>query len=129
MSKYTDIKDIQPELVDCFFAFNTQQFNEGYEYIGRYKKLCRMQGGLYGTREGIDKLMADYDAISKRIGLECDPQEVYEYEHDNHECGYTNDDSEAMKICISYFGEEKAALIQRHHKWMSMEQLVEDIQS
>lgn len=127
MSKYIEIKDIQPELVDCFFAFNNEQLSEGIKKIGIDKEIVSGKHGLYGTREGIKKLWADYDAISKRIGEECDPQEVYEYEHNNHECSYTNDDSEAMKICISYFGEERAALIKRHHKWMSMEQLIEDM--
>lgn len=127
MSKYTEIKDQHPELVDCFFAFSNQQLNEGWDKIGRDKELRSGGNGLYGTVEGIRKLWADYDAINKRIGEECDPQEVYEYEHNNHECSYTNDDSEAMKICIAYFGEERAALIKRHHKWKSIEQLVEDM--
>jgi len=127
MSKYTEIKDIQPELTDCFFAFSNEQLSEGWNKIGRDKELRSGGNGLYGTVEGIKKLMADYDAISKRIGEECDPQEVYEYEYDNHECSYTNDDREAMKICISYFGEERAALIKRYHMWMSMEQLIEDM--
>ncbi|MFA5299686.1 MAG: hypothetical protein WC389_15995 [Lutibacter sp.] len=116
MNKYTELKSIEPELFECFFAFNQTQFEEGLDKTGiRGKAICRAPGGLYGTREGIKKLYADYDAISKRIGEECDPQQVYNYEFDNHECGYTHDDTEAIKLVVSYFGDEKAKTVKRHN--------------
>jgi len=116
MSSYTELKDIEPELFECFFAFNQTQFAEGINKSGiRGKKICRAKGGLYGTREGILKLYSEYDAISKRISEECDPQEVYDYEFCNHECDYTHDDTEAIKLVVSYFGDERAKTVKRHN--------------
>ena len=104
--KYTEIKDEQPEMIECFFAFSNTQFAEGIKKHNlEGKKICNHPGGLYGTREGIEKMMAFYDNQSKCIAEECDPQEVYNYEFGNHECSYTNDDTEAIKIVVAYFGD------------------------
>lgn len=70
-------------------------------------------GGLFGTKEGIEKFMGFYDKQTERIAAECDPQEVYNYEFDNHECSYTNDDTEAIKLVCSYFGLERALTVKR----------------
>ena len=51
--------------------------------------------------------------LHKRISKECIPQEVYNYEFDNHECSYVGDDEEAIKIVIDYFGAEKAKDVNR----------------
>jgi hypothetical protein len=116
MEKYIKLKSIEPELVECFFAFNKSQFEEGLDKRGiRGKKIFSYPGGLYGTKEGVHKLLDDYDVIAKRIGDECDPQEVYDYEFNNHECNITYDDTEAIKLVVSYFGEEKAKTVKRHN--------------
>jgi hypothetical protein len=113
---YHQLKDIQPELTECFFAFNNEQLAEGVKKTGIKREDIRSGGkGLYGTKKGILKLFADYDAISKRIGEECDPQQVYDYEFGNHECGYTGDDTEAIKLVVSYFGDERAKLVKRRN--------------
>lgn len=124
MSNYTTLKDQQPVLVDCFFAFSQSQINEGIEKHNlQGKKLFRADGGLFGTREGIQKLYDDYDAISKQITETCDPQEVYAYEFDNHECSYVGDDEEAIKLVVSYFGDERAKEVKRRYANIKIENL------
>lgn len=114
MKNYCDVKNQQPELFECFFAFSNDQFNEGIKTNKlEGKKILRAAGGLFGTREGIQKLYNDYDNISNQIANECDPQDCYDYEFSNHECGYTGDDEEAIKILVSYFGEERAKTVKR----------------
>lgn len=124
MSNYTTLKDQQPVLVDCFFAFSQSQINEGIEKNSlQGKKLFRAPGGLFGTKEGIETLYADYEAISKQITETCDPQEVYAYEFDNHECSYVGDDEEAIKLVVSYFGDEKAKEVKRRFAVTKIENL------
>lgn len=123
---YQQIKNEQPVLKDCFFAFSNEQYNEGIKKHNlEGKKIYRGMGGLFGTYEGIEELMSFYDNLGKRIGQECDPQEVYDYELDNHECSYTNDDSEPMMICLSHFTEEQCSKIKRRFGHSSIGELLE----
>ena len=56
---YQEIKNQQPILRECFFAFSDKQFNEGItKHNLEGKKIYRGHGGLYGTKEGIDELMS-----------------------------------------------------------------------
>ncbi len=125
---YQQIKNEQPVLRECFFAFSKQQLEEGIkEHKLEGKKLFRGFGGLFGTDEGIKELNSFYDNMTKRIGEECNPQEVYHYEFDNHECSYTNDDSEPMKICLSYFTDEQCKKIKRRFGYSSIEFLLTEM--
>ena len=123
---YQQIKNEQPILRNCFFAFSKEQFNEG---IAKHKlegqKIFSGYGGLYGTNEGITELMNFYDNLNTRIANECDPQEVYDYEHSNHECSYTNDDSDAMMIVVSTFTEEQAKNVKRKNACYTIDELNE----
>ena len=124
MSNYTTIKNQQPELVDCFFAFSNSQYEEAIEKNNlQGKKIYRADGGLFGTKEGIQKLYDDYEAISNQIKEQCNPQEVYDYEFDNHECDYTHDDEEAIKYVVSYFGDERAKEVKRRYAVTKIENL------
>ncbi len=100
---------------ECFFAFNLEQFAQGKKIakIPDGEKIFRAGFGLYGTHDGLRRYFAGIDAITARIPLECDPQDVYDYEFDNHECGYTVDDKPAIKLVVSYFGEERAKTVKR----------------
>jgi hypothetical protein len=114
MSNFAKIYHQQPELFECFFAFSNDQFNEGKKNAGiENKKIYSGGMGLYGTQKGIQKLFDDYDNIDKEVAEKCDPQQVYDYEFDNHECSYTNDDEEAIKIVVRIYGEEKAKQVKR----------------
>jgi len=123
---YLETKDEHPTMEDCFFAFSNEQFAEGLERFNLKKEDIRSGGmGLYGTVEGIKKFMSFYDEQSKRIGEQCDPQQVYNYEFDNHECSYIGDDTEAIKLVVSYFGDERAKAVKRHNGCRVFE--IEDI--
>ena len=128
MSKYAEIKNRQPELFECFFAFDNKQFAEGIaKHNLEGKKIFRGIGGLFGTHEGIARLYADYDAIGNEVTEQCDPQEVYDYEFANRECGYIGDDTEAMKIVISHFPAEKYDLVKRKYVWQTNEMILDEI--
>jgi len=124
MSNYTEITSKQPELHECFFAFSNSQFHEGKKKAGiEDKKIYDGGYGLYGTKEGIKKLHSDYDLIDKEVADKCDPQDVYAYEFNNHECSYTNDDREAMSIVIRIFGKEKAKEVKRRFGYINIDDL------
>lgn len=114
MKTYRQIKDQQPVLFECFFAFGNDQFIEGKKKAGiEDRKIFDGGHGLYGTKEGINKLFDHYDNVNKEVAEQCNPQDVYDYEFDNHECSYTNTDDEAIAIVISIFGKEKAKTVKR----------------
>lgn len=116
MSTYSELNNKQAPMIECFFAFSNQQFAEGVKNASlEGKKIYRGDGGLYGTREGITQFFKFYDDLNKEIGEKCDPQEVYDYEFNNHECDYTGDDTEAIKMVVSYFGDEKAGTVKRKY--------------
>ena len=123
MKNYLKIKDIEPVLEKCFFAFSKSQFAEGKAKAGITddEKILSGIGGLYGTKEGIKKLYDFYDDQAKEIGEKCRPQEVYDYELANHECSYSNDDSQVIEMIIHYFGIEKAKTIKRKFAWKKLE--------
>ena len=111
---YLEIKDKQAPIVDCFFAFSGKQVQEGVAEKGlQDKKLYRTGFGLFGTFEGIKAFNQFYKDQEAKIASECDPQEVYDYEFGNHECGYVGDDKEAIDIVIGYFGIERAKTVER----------------
>jgi hypothetical protein len=131
---YQQIKNDQPILRECFFAFGQDQFNEGIiKHNLQDKKIYSSLGGLYGTKEGITELMSFYDNLNNRIAKECSPQEVYDYEYDNHECSITCDDSEAMMIALGIFSEEQCRTIQRKFGYLCLsideltQRMIEDI--
>ncbi len=103
---YSELKDKQPEMIECFFAYSDEQYEKGITKHSLHdKKVYSANPGLYGTSEGIKQFFDAYDKIHEEIKEQCTSQEVYDYEFANHECNYTGDDSEALEIVKSYFGE------------------------
>lgn len=124
MKTYRQIKDQHPVMEECFFAFSQSQLAEGIKKMGlEGKKLYNGGMGLIGTKEGIKKFMDFYDNNTKEVAENCDPQKVYDDEYDNHECGYTNDDQEAMKIVVATFGEERSKTVKRLHGYVLFDEL------
>lgn len=122
--KYTEVKDGQPEMVECFWAFNKAQFKEKEkEFEGKKIYRSAEANGLFGTKEGLKKFWAFYNDQQKQIAENCDPQEVYDYEFGNHECNYTRNDEEAIKIVASYFGDDKAKKVKRRFGYIDIEDL------
>lgn len=115
MDTYREIQDriyTGPEMVDCFYAFGRSQMEEGIKKFGlEGKKLYHAGAGLYGTDEGLRKYIEErvnqIEKSHEEIREKCTPQTVYNYEFDNHECGYIHDDTDAVRITLTIFGLER----------------------
>lgn len=69
---------------------------------------------MFGSREGLLKFHRFYNRRNFLIAEECDPQEVYFYEYNNHECMYSwEGDKEALDVIREYWGDETAEQIDR----------------
>ena len=104
-----------------FWAFSDKQYEEGkarMKRLGFYhdgQKIISFGSGGFGTSEElIDKFFDFYKERNKKAVKECDPQEVYIYEYNNHECmlGWDGDEP-AYKIIVDMYGEEIAKGITR----------------
>ena len=121
LKRYHELKDAQANVdtkkYDVFFAFSNEQFEEGLKSIrplAEGEKLVRIGGGGFATKDGAKRLFEFYESIDAKIKAECDPQEVYVYEYNNHECCIAWDgDLEAIKIIISIWGADVARNIKR----------------
>lgn len=120
IDRYIELKNDQPKGEGVFFAFNKKQFDEGVDELikkGQFQpggKLLSAGGGMYGTKEGLDKFFEYYEEREEIIKKECDPQEVYFYEYNNHECMINwYGDKEAIEIVSDYWGKDVAKSIVR----------------
>lgn len=119
---YKEIKNSHPEIDDygVWWAFSDEQFARGRQHaieIGKLNpddKIYSGGAGLYGTSDAIKAFFAAYEKRDEQIPKECDPQEVYFYEYNNHECMISWDgDQDAYKLIVEYWGEEIASKIKR----------------
>ena len=85
-----------------------------------YSEISSTGMGLYGSPEGIKSFLGEYDKKAKRTAEKADPQKVYDYEFDNHECGYIYNDEPAIKIIIEIFGSEKAKQVKRRNAFFEI---------
>ena len=123
IERYKEIMTEEPDSnkFGIFWAFSDKQFDEGkakMKELGFYKdgqKIYSFGAGGYGTsKKLIDDFFAFYRNRSKRAAEECDPQEVYLYEYDNHECMIDWDgDKAAYDIIVSMYGKDVANGITR----------------
>lgn len=123
IKRYRQIKDTHPnaDKYGVFWAFSREQFAEGYKHLielGHIKDGDKIsqdkETGCYGTKDGLEGFFKFYDENLANIPKECDPQEVYFYEYNNHECMFAWDgDEDAIKIIRLYWGDEVAEKIHR----------------
>lgn len=124
IARYIEIRSGHPniERFGCFFAFGNKQYDENLAAAiraGRIKEGEKLYyhptvSGLHGTAEGIAAFLKAYDDRDAAIPVECDPQEVYFYEWNNHETMYSWDgDVDAIRIIISYFSVDVARSLLR----------------
>ena len=67
---------------------------------------CQIKGSSY-------RYLMDIGGLKAEVVENCSPQEVYDYEFLNHECGWTGDDEEAIQIVVHYFGVDRAKEVKR----------------
>lgn len=123
IDRYHELSNEHPDTdkYGVFFAFNDKQFEEGRQelirrgYLKDGEKVTSAGMGMYGTHKEIERFLAFYDEREEKIAKECNPQEVYFYECNNHECMLTHDDDQVVKIIADYFGKEAAHKIVRHY--------------
>jgi len=137
IDRYKQIKNEHPNADDygVFFAFSKKQFKEAVDRLtesGRIREDAKIYyhehiSGLYGTQSGITRFLEAYENRDKVIQQECDPQEVYFYEYNNHESMYAWDgDVEAIKLIIEYWGVDVAKTIQRYNAAKTIEQITKE---
>lgn len=114
---------------EMFAAFNDEQWQKGIASIRPLKdgeKLVCIAPGVYGTREGAKRYHDRVMAVCDRITAECDPQEVYVYEYNNHECALAYyGDEDAVQLVVTHFGWEAAAKLRRVTAYLSLEEIKE----
>lgn len=113
---------------DMFVAFTVKGFKEEAKKIRPLKKgekYVSIGGGIFGTRDGVDKYFDFLKSIDKKIAAECDPEEVYVYEYNNYESAIAYDgDMDAIKTVASYFGWDVAKKIKRFTAYHSFEEMM-----
>lgn len=133
VKRYREIRNQHPNADEygVFFAFSDQQFSEGYNrliekgFIKKGDKVCQSYGGMFGTKDGINAFLGYYENRGKAIPVECDPQEVYFYEYNNHESMIAWDgDLEAIKIVIDIWGVDVARKIKRYNASESIDSII-----
>ena len=120
IQRYIELKKEEPDSrkYGVFFAFGDDQFKQGMDmlkskgYLKEGEKVCSVGAGMYGVRKEIDRYFEFFEQRGKKIAKECNAQEVYFYEWNNHECMYADDD-EVVKLIVSYFGKETAHQVKR----------------
>ena len=112
---------------DCFFAFSNEQFARGLKSIRPLRegeKLVSIGAGGYETKDGAKRLFEFYDTINDKIRSECNPQEVYVYEYNDHECCLDWDgDLNAIRIISVIWGDDVARTIKRKRGFCDIEKL------
>lgn len=112
----------QPDLtaMGVFFAFSNEQFAEGKKslekrgFLKNGEKIVRGPAGSFGTADSILEMMEWYEEQDKKIKSECDPQEVYFWEFNNHETPYSWDgDIEIMRIIKNTWDFDTAIRLKR----------------
>lgn len=112
-----------------FFAFSDKQFLEGKAKakIKEGEKIYNYGSGVFGTHEGMKRYMAELEAVNDKIKAECDPQEVYVEEYNNHECMLDWDgDDRAIELIIDLFGVEVAKTVKRFSVHHTVDEIIQE---
>ena len=132
LSRYHELSALHPSTDGraCWFAFGQDQFDKAVAakknagLLSDEDKIVHYGAGLYGTREALRSFLAYYDEREKMIREECDPQEVYFSEYNNHESMYAWDgDLGAMQVIIGIWGRDVAEGLTRYSVGYSVEQI------
>jgi len=120
--------DVNLSLFDIFVAFTSEQFAKGLKTIRPLRegeKLINFGCGLFGTRDGVERYENYCKSRNEAIAQECDPQEVYFYEYNNHECMYDwEGDKAAIEKVIELFGANVAKSIKRFSEYVRIEEVM-----
>lgn len=115
--------------IRMFWAFSQKQFNEGIKRINLQEgeKVIRIDGGGFIAKNDYQKFKNIMGDFNKKL-LEDNPQDVYNYEYRNCECGYIYDDFEAIRRVIETFGADIARGIKRKNDCISIDDIVKAVE-
>lgn len=104
---------------EIFIAFTKEDLEDKAEQRGLdLQEVFHFRYGICGTEKGYKQYLDDMKAIRKSIAAECNPQEVYYYEWNNHECHINLEgDLEPANIIRRIWGKETLAKINRINKY------------
>ena len=120
MNRYAEMRQRQQEELGAFpiqYAFSDRQFTEGMAAFGLMPadtdKICKVPGGGFFRREDSQRFKDMMDRfgreLSEAIAADLSGDgfiyEMFLYELDNHEYGYTMDTEEALDA-LGYTAEE-----------------------
>lgn len=136
VERYQEITSKHPnsEEYGIFWAFSNKQFEEGYKMLvnkgfikegDKVKRVSAMSGMFGASFELIKKFFDFYANNDKLIAAECDPQEIYFYECNNHEYMYDWDgDAEPLRIVYNIWGREVAEKIHRVKPNLTLDEII-----
>lgn len=132
LKRYRELSNQHAPTKGWFAAFNNEQFSEGLSDLirkdeAKSKEDIKSYGaGVFGTAEGLSEMIRFYQERNRLIAEECDPQEVYCVEFNNHECMIAYDgDLEALRLCLDLFGVDRCRGIKRFCVFYSFEHIAE----
>lgn len=135
---YTSINEKyqhMPFPAGMFCCFSEQQYEQAKKEqlkLGvdvEKEKIYKIGAGVYGTAEAIK---AYEKRVDKRLEemRQCNPQEVYFYEYNNHEAMYNYDgDMDAVEIIANIFGKDEARKLKRYRAVYSLEEIFEEMEA
>jgi len=113
LKRYKELSEQHAPAKGWFAAFSDKQFSEGLSDL---------------ISKGLKAMVDFYRERDKRIAEECDPQEVYCVEFNNHECMIAYDgDLEAMRLCIDLFGADRCQSIKRFCSFYTFEHIAKEV--
>lgn len=134
LKRYRELSRQHAPAKGWFAAFSNEQFSEGLsDLIGKgeakgEEDIKSFGAGVFGTVKGLKQMINFYRERDKRIAEECDPQEVYCEEYNNHECMIAYDgDLEAMRLCIDLFGADRCKDIKRFCAFYTFEHIAKEM--
>jgi len=134
LKRYKELSEQHAPAKGWFAAFSDKQFSEGLSDLiskgeAKSKEDIKSFGcGVFGTREGLKAMVDFYRERDKRIAEECDPQEVYCVEFNNHECMIAYDgDLEAMRLCIDLFGADRCQSLKRFCSFYAFKHIAKEV--
>ncbi len=136
VERYQELTEKHPNSEDygIFWAFSNKQFDEGYKLLvkrgfikdgEKVKRVSAISGMFGASTKHIESFFAFYADKDKLIAAECDPQEVYFYECNNHEYMYDWDgDAEPLHIIYRIWGREIAEKIHRVRPNLTLDEII-----
>lgn len=119
------------EKVGMFWAFDQKQFDEAHNrlvkkgIIGESDQVFKGPAGAFGTIKAFKAWIEAHKEFKKSVKEECDPQEVYFYEFNNHESQIDYEgDLSAIQLIADFYGVDVAKTIKRRRNFYTIDEIM-----